>query len=768
MSSYFPRPSQQAVLAYAHGKLGVKAVPGSGKTHTLAELAAKLVAESLSVKQEVLVVTLVNSAVDNLRGRIDEAIRRRHLLPGFGYRVRTLHALSHDIVRERPGLVGLSEDFGIIDEQAAESVRQDATNAWLAAHPDAAAAHLQPDMDAGRANWIRKNRWPQIVQELVAAFIKRAKDLQLTPEQLRTSLPLLTGQSSGGPSQAMLDLVAMATAIYADYQHSLTYRGVVDFDDLVRLALDAMRRDADYLVRLQQRWPFILEDEAQDSSLLQEEILKLLTAQSGNWVRVGDPNQAIYDTFTTADPRLLLRFLDGLDVDQILTLPVSGRSQLGIIRLANLLVDWVRAAHPTADLRNALVAAHISPTEPGDPQPNPPLDYTAVRLVIEPMSPAGELHFVASELRRWLSTQLDRPAGERDTLAVLAPSNQRGAELADLLKQQSIPYVELLRSTAATRETAGALGLLLRCLADPASPAKLASAFRVWRRDDRRRAEAAAQVHALARMIAQCQHVEAYLWPRAGDDWLNEQASSLSTEGTALLESFREVACSWHRAAALPIDQLILTLAGQVFGEPAELALAHKLSLLLQDTAQAHPDFRLPQLVQDLEVIARNERRFLGFSSDDGAFVPPKGKVTVTTMHKAKGLEWDSVYLLSVNNYDFPSGQSHDSYRDEPSYLREQLNLQEETIGLLEALAAAVHGAPMSLPAEGAATRSARTRYVAERLRLLYVGITRAKKALTITSNTGQRLASALQPAAPLLALDLLWSTELEARSRDE
>ncbi len=101
----------------------------------------------------------------------------------------------------------------------------------------------------------------------------------------------------------------MGVAIYAEYQRSLGYRAALDYDDLIRLALQALRADPDYLQRLRYRWPFILEDEAQDSSRLQEEILRLLSGPGGNWVRVGDPNQAIYETFTTADPRYLRDFL---------------------------------------------------------------------------------------------------------------------------------------------------------------------------------------------------------------------------------------------------------------------------------------------------------------------------------------------------------------------------------------------------------------------------------------------------------------------------
>ena len=60
----------------------------------------------------------------------------------------------------------------------------------------------------------------------------------------------------------------------------------------IRLALDLLEADKEFLERLRYRFPYILEDEAQDSSQLQEHMLRLITAER-NWVRVGDPNQAI-------------------------------------------------------------------------------------------------------------------------------------------------------------------------------------------------------------------------------------------------------------------------------------------------------------------------------------------------------------------------------------------------------------------------------------------------------------------------------------------
>jgi DNA helicase-2/ATP-dependent DNA helicase PcrA len=161
---------------------------------------------------------------------------------------------------------------------------------------------------------------------------------------------------------------------------------------------------------------------------------------------------------------------------------------------------------------------------------------------------------------------------------------------------------------------------------------------------------------------------------------------------------------------------------------------------------------QLPDFSSELGEIARNERRFLGFSEDEGGFNPDayKGIVVVSTMHKAKGLEWDRVYLMSVNNYDFPSGQPYDTYFSEKFYIRDKLNLEAETIAQLRAV---LSRNEYEWYQEGRATYGARIEYIQERLRLLYVGITRAKKELIITWNTGKNKQQAAEPAIPFIIL---------------
>ena len=145
---YSPRPAQKKILAYRGGTMGVSAVPGSGKTWTLSLLAAELIKSGImSVDQEVLVVTLVNSAVDNFSQRISSFLQDMGLLPSLGYRVRTLHGLAHDIVKERPDLVGLDSKFLIIDEREADRIRIDAVYDWLRKFPGAIDAYLIRDLN---------------------------------------------------------------------------------------------------------------------------------------------------------------------------------------------------------------------------------------------------------------------------------------------------------------------------------------------------------------------------------------------------------------------------------------------------------------------------------------------------------------------------------------------------------------------------------------------------------------------------------------------
>ncbi|MFT3893377.1 MAG: ATP-dependent helicase [Anaerolineales bacterium] len=786
---FTPRPSQENILRYTGGRLGIAAVPGAGKTHILSALAAKIIHERwLGDDQEVLIVTLVNSAVDNFEARIKRFFDNP-LQALYKYRVRTLHGLAHDIVREKPASVGLENQFSIIDEREAGFIRRESVNAWLASH--SLDDYLDPALDISKRDWVKRQQFPDLLDSLALAFIRSSKDRLLTPESLRAKLDA---------SPAPLPLAELGYSIYADYQRALAYRGAVDFDDLIRLALTLLETDQEYLERLRYRYPFILEDEAQDSSLTQERILNLLsggaitspseaspiggsgrgqpegsgegdvTPGHGNWVRVGDPNQAIFETFTTASPELLRAFIQN---NPSVPMPESGRSQPSILALANHLIDWVMTSHPDERARTALSVPHIVPVPADDPQQNPPDNPEAIKFIPTKFAPEQETEAVVKSVKGYVNSFQDFPIEEQPTIAVLVPRNTRGVEVVNALRQRGIEPIELISSTAETRAAAGSLSHLLSFLSDPQSARKLAKAYEVWRRDifgsnrtvgaERRSAQDGDEsqteqdaatmrpfIEQIPALLRKMVDVENFIAPRNDSDWLAAIGESEPEQVVQELGTFRVTVQRWLNAVTLPIDQLVLTLAQDVFSEASDLALSHKLALVLRQAADDHSEWRLPELTSELSVIAKNERRFIGFSSDDSGFDPERhrGRVVVTTMHKAKGLEWDRVYLMSVNNYDFPSNMPNDRFISERWYVRSGLNLEAEALAQLTALDAT---GEYDWYEEGAATLRSRMDYVKERLRLFYVGITRAKRELIVTWNTGRQ-----GDATPSLAMSEL------------
>lgn len=750
------RPSQQAVVAYRSGKMGVSAVPGSGKTFTLSHLAAALVEHLADTgridEQEVLIVTFTNPAVNSFRSRIGKLVQQeRGLLPYVGYRVRTLHGLAHDIVRMRPGLVGLAENFEILDERITSGIIRGLAEDWVRRR----GGDLLPYIERGLAEDDDQLRYqirqygPEVIESLAYEVIRLGKDYRWDPEEIRTRLD---------SARVDLPLARIGVELYESYQRALSYRGGVDFDDLVRLAMQALETDADFLERLRQHWPYILEDEAQDSSKLQNDMLRLLSGER-NWVRVGDPNQAIFTTFTTADSNLLREFMNERNVLK-LPLPVSGRSTPSIIALANHLVRWSNQAGLIAHLWGAL--AHdqmIEPTDPGDAQPNPTegmiyLDWDPDKNI----TPEQEISRIATSLERWLPNHPDW------TVAVLAPENSRGFKMAEELKERGIAYEELLRSTSATRDAAQRLQIVFEFLSDPTEGRRLARLYsEVWWQisgADENDEEALAARSQIDAALRQLKTTEDFLWPGPEGDWIDTLGADLTPVGAAHLRALRAQLQTWLRASALPVDQLVLTLAQDLFDQQADLALAHKIAVVLGSIAAGNPDYRLPQLTQELRVIAQNERRFLGFDDATEGYEPKPGIVTIATMHAAKGLEWDRVYLMAVNNYSFPAALPGDSYIAEKWFVRDELNLQAEVHRQVEWL---MQGR-IDEYVEGEASREARVEYAAERLRLLYVGITRARRDLIITWNMGRywEQGRTNQPAAALIALTDFWKENLQ------
>ncbi len=551
------RPAQQEILTYRKGWMGVSAVPGSGKTFTLSALAAELIKSGcLKPDQEILVVTLVNSAVENFTRRVAGFLTNLTILPGMSYRVRTLHGLAHDIIRERPSLVGLANDFTIIDDHTAQQILTQSINAWIQTHTPELHEIVNSDANGMDFKTICRRNLPAALQDTAVAFIRSAKDRQKLPEDLRDMLTR---------SPIDLPLAEMCLQIYTDYQRALQYRNGLDFDDLIRNALLMLQTDAMMLERLRYKWPYILEDEAQDSSRLQEEILRLLAGEHGNWVRVGDPNQAIFETFTTASPQYLRNFIQEEGVISR-PLPASGRSAKKIIDLANRLIDWTMSAHPNPDVRQALAPPYIEPVAEDDASPNPPDEDAKIQIVPKVYSSEEELTNVARSVQGWLQSHPE------ETVAVLAMQNKHMEAMAEILEKKGIPYIELLRSTSTSRLTASHLTAILRFLVDPTNTPLCVRALHTWhkvRTGSDQDSEFMAEVKPY---LDKEKDLFNLFYPGELDVLETWEGNGLSVHALNQFYEFRLDIQHWLEATVYPIDQLLLIIGMSLFKEAVDLA----------------------------------------------------------------------------------------------------------------------------------------------------------------------------------------------------
>ena len=676
------RPAQLDALKYRSGHLAISAVPGSGKTFTLTHIAANLINQlskrDVARGREVLIVAFTNSAVNTIRQRIAHILQRdRGLLPYSGYRVRTLHGLAHDIIRERPLLAGLPADFSIIDERTSLEIIRGIVHTHLEAYENQMMHLIDTSLleEPKQGYRIKSRELPELILDVCVKFIRHSKDNRLEPGDFYSHGPVVN-----------FPLLSLCLRVYDDYQRSLRFQSAVDFDDLGRLALDMVEDDPGFLSRLQKRWTHILEDEAQDSSTAQQSLLMRLSDVSGNWVRAGDPNQAINTTFTAADYQHFVAFSQ--QADQYIQLSHSGRSGLPIADLANALVAWTTQEHPTKALRQSFTFQRIEPTLPGDPQPAPPARHTRIHIHYHPeksVTQQQELDLLLENLAQWL------PENMHKTVAVLTPENSRGFKVVEQLNARNIAAEELLRTTSDTRLVTNALFQVLTYLASPLNAQLLSTIYRdVWHQwnmsdVDSDSLDEKGSHRPGTSILARCRHIEDYLWPV---DQIDKWLFSLNLDNVLLqdLQQFRTVIQRWLHAFMLPIDQLILTISQEIFKQPSELALSYKIAGIMRSIRSANPTWQLEDLTNELQIISQNQRRFLGMEDMITGYEPQPGVVTVSTMHSAKGLEWDRVYLLGVNDYSFPSGVDDSRYLGEKWFVRDQLNIEAEALAQIYAV----------------------------------------------------------------------------------
>ncbi|MBI2375224.1 MAG: UvrD-helicase domain-containing protein [Deltaproteobacteria bacterium] len=371
----------EAVLA-TEGPLLVLAGAGSGKTRVVTYRLAYLIQGGVHPRH-ILCVTFTNKAAhemkDRARALVGASLR--------GATLSTFHALGARLLRENATRVGLRPGFGIQD-----SAEQLGT-----------LRRILRDLRIDDRKFDAK---------LILTTISKAKNAGLDAARFRAS----EGKIGGAvPSELDDDeYVVAAIEAYTKYEEGLRAQNVVDFDDLLLKTQILLETHEEILDRMRARWHYLMVDEYQDTNGAQFQLLSLLAGETKNLCVVGDDDQSIYG-FRGADVGNILRFESDFPGAKVVRLESNYRSTGNILQLANRVIEVSKARH---EKRLKPIAG------PGEP----------VRVVSVPDEDA-EAELVADRI-----VELEDRGVVASEIAVLFRSNVQSRAIEVVLRARGIPY----------------------------------------------------------------------------------------------------------------------------------------------------------------------------------------------------------------------------------------------------------------------------------------------------------------------------------------
>ncbi|MEA5464553.1 ATP-dependent helicase [Leptothoe sp. PORK10 BA2] len=745
------RPGQQRLADWRGGPLAVSAVPGSGKSTGMAAGAAIAIAHfQLHGRKQLVLVTFTRSAAANLKAKVRQHLK--HLqLPYNSFIVQTLHGLALNIATHNPEVSGISLDTTtLVSPNQSNRLIRTAVEAWTHAAPELYHRLIEGQSFDGEETE-RQRRQSVLRTEVLPALaytaIHEAKSSGLQPADLSR-----IGQQA--PPNAY-QLLNVAAGLYEQYQILLSQRGLIDYDDMILAALKALD-DPDICRRWQTQIFAVFEDEAQDSSPLQTQLLEKLAAHPrsmppgetelalppedrSNLVRVGDPNQAINSTFTPADPVFFNQFCDANRPDRLATIDQAGRSTQKIMTAANYVLQWVNQQFPqdAPPFRPQAIVA----VSPDDPQPN--ANPTPWGQGVELMKPT-DINASVKQLAVRVQTLMDdwKQAKEHPeegtpssmgmpsppTLAVLVRENRQGRFIRELLEDPERLGFDFVEATglqiydvgSRDRNTQVPLEMLrlLQFIERPHSPDYLKGALRVL---VDRQCIPTQDLNPLAT------HPEQFLYPGPLDPPLTTEAAlSARRYGNSLLRA----------RFNLPPYHLIPFLGSTLSYNQSELATADKLAARIAQ--QTSEDSSLSTMIGALQEIVSSEQFDAIEAEDAEAKYTRPGQLTIITMHKAKGLDWDAVFLPFLHAKLIPGEAWVPPQTEFLSPASLPLSLPDVARVQIRAY---IHGQIQNhdspeIPDLPTAWHRANDLKKAEEFRLLYVAMTRAKRLLWMSAAT--------------------------------
>ena len=629
-----PRADQKPVLDYEKGYMGISAVPGAGKTTILLVLIIKLLDKGIN-PENIFVLTYMDSAARNFREKIKNVRKNSSKLPN----ISTIHGLALRILKENGNYekLGLNADFEICD-------------------------------DSQRGRILREISQKLGIEQKTADEFDRA---------------VSTFKMNGGimPKNITDQKLKKFALFYRLYIENLKNYNLIDYDDMLTGSVKLLEENPDILAYYQNICMYLIEDEAQDSSLIQQKLITLLGGKYKNIIRCGDVNQSITATFSNADVEGFRKFITE---NYNVSMNCSQRCTKDVWELANRLV-----ANSLADetAKNAFFKMFMAPVEDKNP-----IESHAVRGEIFD-TPQEEKSRVLKVIRETLSKHPDY------TVGILLRWNYQVEAWQNLIENAGFKVITR-NQCLAQKSVFRAIFAVMKIVLHPFDNEVLGQNYDIL-------SETGRYKYGLGEEIKKYENPFIQL----NCDNLNNQS----------LEQFYWDVNYWISLCALPPNELVVKVSQDLGLLKSEIDKSniHLISTLIKRICINNNS--LSYAVERLTELAKrpNLSGFKFFSEEDeDDKTSLQGKVQIMTMHKSKGDEFNLVFMpemseknlpLTIDSINLKSADFIEQIRClNPNYRKKSdLELKKE---ILE-----------------------------ENLRLLYVAITRAKNRLYISTSTKEQ-----------------------------
>jgi len=454
--------------------------------------------------------------------------------------------------------------------------------------------------------------------------ISHAKNQMLPPEEVE--------QLARTPREERL------AALYRLYEQRLREAGAVDFDDLLLRVVRLFETSPETLSWYRTLWTHVLVDEYQDTNRAQYRIIQLLTQEHRNLCVVGDPDQSVY-RWRGADLRNILDFEKDFPDCRVVVLDQNYRSTKRIL-----------------DIASAVIANNVARKDKRLWTDNGEGDKASL---FRAWDEGEEAAFVAQSIRA-----AHREGVDHRDVAVFYRTNAQSRVLEDALRRASVPYLIVGGVRFYERREVKDIVAYLRLLVNPRDDA----AFR-------------RAVGAPARGIGKATLERLTEVARAQGTGLLAACATLprdiGTKPRQGLEAFAGLIARLaerRRELAVPalIDEVVVASGYRDALKADRSAESEARQENLEELSSAADEFVAGQeALGGTEVTLESFLDSIALVADTDEIDPEAGKVTLMTLHSAKGLEFPVVFLTGMEEGVFPHSRS----MDDPEELEEERRL---------------------------------------------------------------------------------------------